>query len=128
AGGAVRRVVVRAVDGSRDLADLEDERPFEHAGRRRDVRAEDAHADPAEPAQGAEATALVERELDGRVPVRLHAQADRPQTPFVPGGGERDGNLGERVGAALQLRARLAGGQAADVDAVDLDTPRDPPR
>ena len=116
-----RGVGVRAVDLLRDACELEGERPLEHARRRRDVRAEDTHAEPAEAAQRADAAALVERELHGRVPVRLHAEVDRAQRPLVPGGGEGHGHLGERAGAALELRASLAGSQAADVDAVDLD-------
>ena len=108
--------------------DLEVKGPLEHAGRRRDVRAEDAHADPAEAADRADAVALVERQLDGRVPVGLDAEAHRPQRPLMTGGREGDRHPGERVGAALELRAGLARGQAADVDAVDLDPGRDPGR
>ena len=122
------RVAVRAVDGLRHPADLEDERPFEHARRRRDVGAEDAHADPAEASDRADAAALVERQLDGRAPVGLDPEADRLQPPVVPARGEGHGHFRQGVGAALELRARLGGGQPADVDAVDLDACRDPVR
>ena len=96
-----RRVAVRAVDGPRHPADLEDERPLEHARRRRDVGAEDAHADPAETADRADAVALVERQLDGGAPVGLDAEADRLQPPVVPAGGE-----GRRAPPRARWRAR----------------------
>jgi hypothetical protein len=123
-----RRVAVRAVDGPSHASHLVDERPLEHASRRRDVRAEHPHADPPEAAQRPDPGALVERQLDGRVPVRLDAEADRLQSPLVPGGGEGERGLRERVRAALQLRARLVRGQPADVDAVDADARGDPGR
>jgi hypothetical protein len=123
-----RRLVVRTVHDLRHPVELEGERPLEHAGRRRDVRAEDTHTEPAEAADRADAVALVERELGGGVPVRLDAETHRPQRPVVPARGEGDRHLRQRVGAALELGAGLARGQPAHVDAVDLHSGGDPAR
>ena len=59
------------------------------------------------------------------MPVDIDSEAGRLQFPRVPGGGERDRHLRERVGAVLELRLRLLRGQPADVDAVDADAPGD---
>jgi hypothetical protein len=119
---------VRPVDGLRHLPDLVLERALDHAGRRPHLGAEDTHADAADPAQRAEPVALVERELHGRVPVGLDPEADRAKRPRVPGPREGDRHLRERGGTALELCARLLGGQPADVDAVDADARGDPAR
>ena len=121
-----RCVAVRAVDGPAHASELVGECLVEHLRGRRDVRAEDADADPAEAADRGEPVALVEREPHGRVPVRLDAEAARPQPPLMAGGREDDRHLGERDRARLELRPCLGSRQPADVDAVDADPGCDP--
>jgi hypothetical protein len=121
-----RGVSVRAVDGPTHESELVGECLVEHLRGRRDVGAEDAHADPAEAADRGEPVALVEREPHGRGPVRLDAETARAQAPPMTGGREDDGHRGKRDRARLELRPCLGRRQPADVDAVDADPGCDP--
>ena len=104
------------------LPDEEIERGLVDLGRRMDVGAEDAHADPAEAAQGAEAVALTPGRLDARAPVDLDAERARADLPCATGRPELDGDVTQAVGAPLEphrgdVRVEPADGHAGDAGA-----------
>ena len=113
------RVAVILADLARELADHEIECGLVDLSRRVDVRAEDPHADPAQPAERAEALSLAARRLDARAPVDLHAELARPDLPRAPCGAELDRHVAKPVGAALEAAARVVGVQTADGHAGD---------
>ena len=123
-----RGVAVRAADGAAHPRQLVVQRAGPHAGRRRDVCAEDPDADPPEAPERPEAVAVLLGELHGRSPVSLNAEVRGAQAPRAPAGHEGDGDIGHGAGAGLELVDRLAGREPADVDSGDADAGRDPVR
>ena len=77
-------VAVLLVDLLRDLSDEVLERRLVDLGRRMDVGAEDAYAEPAEAAERAEAVTLPTGGLDARAPVDLDAECARADLPLRP--------------------------------------------
>src|SRR5207244_13506459 len=81
----------------------------------------------AEPQERPEAVAVALGELDRGGPVGLDAEIHGSQPPAVPAGREHDGYVCDRAGAVLELRGRLARGEATDIDARDAQALGDPP-
>ena len=104
------------------LPDEEVERGLVDLGRRMDVGAEDAHADPAEAAQRPEAVALPPGGLDAGAPVDLDAERARADLPRATGRPELDRNVAQPVGAPLEAPAGLVGVEPADGHACDPRT------
>ena len=119
---------MRCSDGAGHPGELDPQRLFPDPGRRGDVGAEDANADPAQAAEGREALAVALGQLDGRRPVGLDTEVGRPQLPEVTLRGEDDRDARHGAGPGLELRRRLARRQAADVDPGDPHTGGDPVR
>jgi hypothetical protein len=111
---------VTLVDLTRELTDDEVERRLVDLDRRIDVRAEDAHADPAQAAEGPEAVALAASGFHARPPIDLHAERARPHLPRASGGTELDRHVAKPVCAALEAHAGLVRVQPAHGHAGDL--------
>ena len=88
---------------------------------RRDVRAEEAHADPAEAANRRRPVGLVERARDRASPVDVDVELPCGQLPLATGGAEHDRPGSDRARAGFELLPRLDRRQPADGDARDLD-------
>jgi hypothetical protein len=123
-----RGVAMRPVDDTAHASDLVIERALPGARGRRDVGAEDPHADPGEPAEGPESVAVAQRKLDRGVPVDLNPEVGRPQTPGPGASGEDHRHSRDGVRAGLELRFRLTGRQPTHVDACDANPGRDAAR
>ena len=102
------------------------QRPVVHLGRRRHVRSEEAHVEPAEAAQGPEALALPPNGVDRRVPVHANAEAPRLEPPDVRADTEADRHCFERVRPRLQGTFCLVRRLPADVDARDANAVCEP--
>ena len=71
---------------------------------------------------------MLRRELHRRGPVGLDAEIPGSEAPAVPAGGEDDRRARHGPCPGLELRGRLARGQAADIDARNADAFGDVPR
>src|SRR5207247_10472180 len=116
-----RGVAMRGADREADPSELEVQGTLPDARRRRDVGAEDAHADPPEATEGPKTVAVPPGELYRGRPVGLDADAHRPYAPTPARCREHDRDIRDRTRFRLELRGRLAAREAADVDAVDPD-------
>ena len=110
---------MRRVDRLDHPAELEVERRGVHARRGRHIGAEDAHAEPAEAAEGPESVSVTPGELDRGTPVDANSELIRSQGPTPAPGREDDGNTLQRMSPSLEPAPRRVGRQAADVDAGD---------
>ena len=117
-----------AGDGTGEAVELVVERRFVHPRRRCDVGPEDAHLDPPEPTQGADAAALARRRVDRRPPVDGDAELARPEPPPVAVGGEDGRDLRERGRAPIEELPRVRRREPADVDSADVHAVREPGR